>query len=192
MSTEIESLLEELVCGDDARADFAAIKLAEFGESVEPSIRQKLESKDADTRWWAIRTFAQMKKPPMELVLQGLTDSSTEVQQCAILAICHHPDVIAIPMLLKLISGQESTMCHLTASALIAIGKESIPGLLTLLPDLSDVSRIEAVRAIAYIEDPRAIPVLKAGMDEDSVIINYWAEEGLDRLGLGMVYLNPE
>jgi HEAT repeat protein len=75
---------------------------------------------------------------------------------------------------------------------LIAIGKDAIPGLLDLLPNLKDVSRTEAYRAIACIEDQRSIPALMAAMDEDSLAINYWAEEGLKRLGLDMVYLEPD
>jgi len=192
MSLGIETLLEELVCGDDSRAEFAAIQLAEYGESVEPAVRRTLESEEPDTRWWAVRTLAQMNQPPSELLLRSLTDTSAEVQQCAILAICHHPVESAVPELLNIIAKTESLTCHLAASALISIGNGSIPELLTVFPNLTDIARIEAMRAIACIEDPRAIPVLMAGLDEDSIMINHWAEEGLERLGLGMVYLKPE
>ena len=65
-------------------------------------------------------------------------------------------------------------------------------GLLELLPELKDVGRIEAYRAIACIADQSAIPALMSAFEEDSLAINYWAEEGLNRLGLDMVYLKPE
>ena len=33
--------------------------------------------------------------------------------------------------------------------------------------------------------------MLKA-TEEDSAMVNYWAKEGLERLGLNMVYIKPE
>jgi len=31
-----------------------------------------------------------------------------------------------------------------------------------------------------------------AALEEDSISMQFWAEEGLERLGLGMVYLKPD
>ena len=192
MNDEIESLLGDLSSGDDPRAELAADRLSAIGNEITPALINKLESKDPDNRWWAIRTLAQMDTPPMDLLISSLEDVSQEVQQCATLAICHHPDNRAIPVLLKLLIDSETVSCNLAATALIAIGKESIPELLELLPNLKELSRIEAIRAFACIEDHRAIPVLMTALDENSVVIYYWAEEGLNRLGLGMVYFQPE
>jgi len=48
------------------------------------------------------------------------------------------------------------------------------------------------MRALAEITDHRAIPALMAALDDESVMVQHWAEEGLERLGLDMVYLKPE
>jgi HEAT repeat protein len=192
MKDGIKFLLEELASGDDQRAEIASVKLAALGSEVIPTLKHKLESNDIDNRWWAVRTLAQMDSPPIELFLKALEDHSHEVRQCASLAICHNPDPRAIPLLLRFLTDPDTVTNNLAATALIAIGKESIPSLLEFYQDLTSVPRIEAARAIACIEDHRAIPLLMSALDEDSLAINYWAEEGLNRLGLGMVYLKPE
>jgi HEAT repeat protein len=51
--------------------------------------------------------------------------------------------------------------------------------------------RIEAVRALSNINDPQAIPPLLAALNDTSRIVEYWAEHGLERLGVGMVFFNP-
>ena len=51
--------------------------------------------------------------------------------------------------------------------------------------------RIEAARALAFIGDSRAIPYLFQLLNEDSMILDYWANEGLDRMGVGMIYVQP-
>jgi HEAT repeat protein len=52
-------------------------------------------------------------------------------------------------------------------------------------------ARIHALRALAEIRDQRAIPVMMQVMGEDSALLQHWAKEGLDRLGLDMVYIKP-
>jgi HEAT repeat protein len=58
--------------------------------------------------------------------------------------------------------------------------------------DAPQRARINALRALAEIVDYSTIPTLMAALEEDSVMMQHWAEEGLERLGLNMVYLKPE
>ena len=55
----------------------------------------------------------------------------------------------------------------------------------------SQSARILALRALAELRDHRAIPVMMQVMEEDSVLLQHWAKEGLERLGLDMVYIKP-
>lgn len=192
MTVEFSSLLIELTSGDDQRAEQAVTALALHGSEALPIIHQMLSSDNSDTRWWAVRCLAQMENPPLNLLIQSLDDVYQEVRQCAALAISHHPDISAINKILGLLSEPESVTTNLAATALVAIGKDAIPGLLDHLPSLNGIGRIEAFRAIACIADQRAIPILISALDEDSLTINYWAEEGLNRLGLDMVYMKPD
>jgi HEAT repeat protein len=192
MVNNAEILLAELICGDDIRAEQAVAGLVALGMEVLPALEKMLKSPEEDKRWWAVRCLAQTENPPISLLIDALDDLSPEVRQCAALAISHHPDVGALPKLLDLLRGPDSVTSNLAASALIAIGKIAIPGLLDVLPTLEEVGRIEAYRAIACIGDHRAVPLLMKAFEEDSLAINYWAEEGLNRLGMEMVYLKPE
>jgi len=192
MKAEVKLLLTELNSGDDHRAEQAVVGLTGYGLEALPALQEMLTSIEDDTRWWAVRCLAQLENPPISLLVGSLGDASQEERQCAALAINHHPDISAIPYLLLLMTEPDSVTSNLAATALIAIGKNAIPGLLDFLPNLIDVGRIEAYRAIACIADQSAIPVLMSAFEEDSLAINYWAEEGLNRLGLDMVYLKPE
>jgi len=192
MKTEVKLLLIELNSGDDHRAEQAVVGLTVHGLEALPGLQEMLTSSEEDTRWWAVRCLAQLENPPLSLLVGSLGDASQEVRQCAALAISHHPDNSAIPGLLGLMTEPDSVTTNLAATALISIGKKAIPDLLDILPNLRDVGRIEAYRAIACIADQRATPVLMSAFEEDSLAINYWAEEGLNRLGLDMLYLKPE
>jgi len=55
----------------------------------------------------------------------------------------------------------------------------------------SQSARIHALRALAEIRDHRAIPLLMQVIQEDSALLQHWAKEGLERLGLDMVYIKP-
>jgi HEAT repeat protein len=91
-------------------------------------------------------------------------------------------------------------------NALVKIGKSAVPSLIDVVkgsPDGSSLvhrvegtapqsARIHALRALAELRDHRAIPVMMKVMEEDSALLQHWAKEGLDRLGLDMVYIKPE
>ncbi|MBM3122987.1 MAG: HEAT repeat domain-containing protein, partial [Chloroflexi bacterium] len=57
--------------------------------------------------------------------------------------------------------------------------------------DPAPAVRMGAVRALAMNEDPGAIPALYAALEDPSSMVEYWAGEGLERRGLGMVYFQP-
>jgi len=67
-----------------------------------------------------------------------------------------------------------------------------VPGLLEAMQGGDQRVRVEAVRAFAKIGDPRAIPALFEALDEGSALIEYWANEGLEKMGVGMVFYKPE
>ncbi len=126
-----------------------------------------------------------------DLIIAALEDEDVSVRQCAALAITQHGDARAVPGLVRLLSDPDSLLARLAANALVAIGTPAVPPLLELLRDGKPLARFEAVRALALIGDPRAIPALMAVLEEDSTLMEYWADEGLRRMGVGMVYFAP-
>ena len=49
-------------------------------------------------------------------------------------------------------------------------------------------ARLEPAPALALIGDPSAIPALFAALDEGSALLEHWASQGLERMGVGMKF----
>jgi HEAT repeat protein len=121
-----------------------------------------------------------------------LNDPAPEVRQCAALGLAVKPDETAIQPLVQALSDADSITSHLAMNALIKAGKDAAPALIESVKKKDPQSaRILALRALAEIRDHRAIPVMMQVMEEDSVLLQHWAQEGLERLGLAMVYIKP-
>ena len=75
--------------------------------------------------------------------------------------------------------------------ALVKTGGAAVPSLIEAVKSGAQPQRIHALRAPAEIRDHRAIPVMMQVMQEDSALLQHWAQEGLERLGLDIVYIKP-
>jgi HEAT repeat protein len=189
---DIQAQIQALTSGDDQRAEAAVKALAHAGKQALPAIQKLLASPNADTRWWAAWAMASIEHPQVPgLLRELLKDPDLSVRQCAALALRAQPTLEAIPDLIGLLQEQDSVLVRLAGAALTAIGKQAVPALLELVQEGNQKARLEAVRTLAMIGDERAISTLFDVSQEDSAIIEYWANEGLDRLGIGMVFFNP-
>ncbi len=188
---ELATLLVDLTSGDDIRAEAAATRLPAFPAA---SLNPLLDSPDVDVRWWALRALAgfQSTADVVHRLASALDDESDEIKQCAALGLCHHPHPESVSPLMRALSSPDSMTAKLACNALIAIGPEAVSSLVEALRNASPSGRLEAARALAEIGDPRAIPALMEVMQADSAISTYWAKHGLDKLGLGMVYIKPQ
>ena len=72
-----------------------------------------------------------------------------------------------------------------------ALGEEAISPLTKALRDENPAVRIEAARSLAAIDDPAVIAPLFSALDDRSALVAHWAELGLERLGVGMVFYQP-
>ncbi len=189
---EIEQLVKELVSGDDARAEVASRLLAELGSVTVPHLEALLNHAEPEHRWWATRTLSQIADPCVpELLLKAFHDPEPPVRHCAALAMRFQPDPRFIPHLLSVLADPDRLLAHLAADALTAIGKDAVPGLIETIQKGSHTARLESVRALSKIGDPRAIPTLFGILDGDSALLEHWADQGLDNLGLGTVFFKP-
>jgi hypothetical protein len=190
--TSLDDLTADLISEDEARAENAACELSKLGESILPSMEALLLSSIVDQRWWAIRTLAQMPEPPVSWLIKALDDHSNEVREAAALALITHPSETAVPSLVRELMDGDEMLGTLAMNALTAIGKPSIPMLLDAFQNASPRARIQIMRTLAEIRDYRAISLMLKATEDDSAMLNYWAQEGLERLGLNMVYITPE
>jgi HEAT repeat protein len=178
--------------GDEQRAESAAKRLSAGGADRLDIIAALLNHPDPDVRWWAVRVTADTKLTGSGALLAvRLMDPVVEVQQCAALALRLCPDAGAIPALLKLLHHTDPLLARLAADALIAAGKSAKPGLLDTLHTGNLLARQQAVRCLAKIGDPSAIPALFEALDDPSALISYYADDGLERMGVGMAFFKP-
>lgn len=191
---DFEKLLENLFSGDDTLAEPSAIRMAEHGEKAISFLIPSLESPNPDERWWTIRALAEFKNVDLaDHFIDGLEDEDLAVQQCAALALRNHPDPYAIPELIALLKEQDPLLVRLAADALAAIGEPATKPLLQVVTHSKiKRARLNAVRALAIIGDKASIAVLFRLMDEDSALLEYWASEGLDKMGIGMRFFSPK
>jgi HEAT repeat protein len=190
----IQHLMEDLQSGDEARAERAVTALIGMGQDAIPALMDLSRSPDVDSRWWAIRTLAGSPLCQTEWLIPFLSnDPAPEIRQCAALGLAFRPDDSAIRPLVRALSDADSMTGNLAMNALVKIGKDAVPALIECLKEKGSQqsARILALRALAELRDHRAIPVMMQVMEEDSVLLEHWAKEGLERLGLDMVYIKP-
>ena len=190
--SDLQALLRDLTSGDEPRAEYAVPALIDLAEDAIPALLDLTHSTDVDARWWALRTLAQSPLAGTEWLIPFLDDSAPEIRQCAALGLAQKPDESAIPQLVHALSDEDTLVGNLAVKALVNIGKPAVPLLNEKVKSGQQSARILALRALVEIRDPRAIPVMMQVMGENSALLQHWAKEGLERLGLDMVYMKPE
>jgi len=187
----LDDLLADLTSGDDTRAELAIPSLVALGADSIPALVDLTHSTHVDHRWWAVRALAQTPQAPTENLLPLLNDPAPEVRAATALALSGHPDENSIPALINSLADADSLTAGLAGNALSAIGSPAVPALLEVMKEAPVGVRIIALRALGEIRDHRAIPAMMKALEGESAILQYWANEGLERLGLNMVYVKP-
>jgi len=189
--SSLQDLLRDLISGNETRAERAVPALIELGKEAIAALRDLTQSSEADHRWWSLRVLAQSPHAQAEWLIPFLSDPAREVRQCAALGLAIKPGENAVRPLVQALSDEDSMVSSLAVNALVKIGGAAVPSLIEIVRHAPQSARIHALRALAEIRDHRAIPVMMKVMEEDSVLLQHWAKEGLDRLGLDMVYIKP-
>lgn len=195
----LENLLAELVSGDDERAEKSISPIVELEADAIPVLLDLTRATEVDSRWWAVRALAASPHTRTEDLIPLLNDSAPEVRAAAALAICNHPHENAIDALIKALGDEDTLTASLAGNALVKIGSPSVPSLIEVTkasvePGRNEASigvQILALRALAEIRDHRAIPIMMKLIQQESSLLQYWAQAGLEKLGLDMVYIKP-
>jgi HEAT repeat protein len=188
----MEELIADLVGPDESAAEAAVSLLAQEGQAAKSALIGLLESPDPDRRWWAVRALAAMQDPETLCFRRALGDAEPEVRAAAALALAHHSDQDAIGALVTALDDRDNLVAVLAVNALTSIGGAAVPALLDAFEPATPGGRINILRALSELRDPRAIPLLMKSLGEGSTALHYWAQTGLERLGLDMVYLSPD
>lgn len=187
----LQDLLAELISGDESRAEAAVPFLLSMDAEAIPALLDLTRSPEVDTRWWALRVLASSPDCQSRWLVPFLNDPAPEVRQCAALGLAVKPEESATQPLVGALNDDDSMVGSLAANALARIGGAAVPSLIEAVKQGPQSQRIHALRALAEIRDHRAIPIMMQVMQEDSALLQHWAQEGLERLGLDMVYIKP-
>jgi HEAT repeat protein len=187
----LQDLLNELISGDDDRAEKVIPLITAWGIAALPALLELTHSRSEDQRWWAVHALAASPHTRTEDLLPLLSDSAPQVRAATALAISLHPDPLAVSALIKTLADEDPMTAGLAGNALVKIGGPAVGSLLEIKDDAPLNIRILVLRTLAEIRDHRAIPLLMRSMNEESAVLQYWAQTGLERLGLDMVYIKP-
>jgi HEAT repeat protein len=192
-------LLEPLFSGDDQQAEAVVLSLVQAGENEKQAACFDLDNRlasanlDSDGRWWALRALAEIPcEQTLTCLVAYLKDADPGVRQCAAMGLRKNPDQRVIPDLIAMLDDSDGLCADLAADTLIEIGSPSVTALLEVMQGCTTASRLRAVRALALIKDPRAVPALFTALDEDSAVMEFWANEGLEQMRVGMKFFKPD
>jgi len=192
----LKRYLAALISADVSQAEWAVAGLGSLPAESLPeamaSLKLLLADPDPDRRWWAVRAWSALPgETNRSSLIPALQDAQPEVRQCAAIAFRLHPEPTALTALLDILLDSDPLSQRLASDALAALGEDSVQPLLQILQTGPQTSRLFAIRALSQIGDQRSIPVLFEALDDDSMIIEYWANQGLERMGVGMTFFQP-
>jgi HEAT repeat protein len=181
-----QALIESLQHSDER----AEASLSQFldGPAVDVLLELTCHT-DPDLRWWAVRGLSSLDDEKASMaVASALEDPDPTVRQCAALALGGRPQQDAIPALVRALGDRDRLTARLASQALASIGPDALAALAEAATSPDAAVRIEAVRALATMNSQEAIPMLFRALEDSSSLVSYWAERGLERLGVGMVF----
>jgi HEAT repeat protein len=113
------------------------------------------------------------------------------VRACAVYALGTFGEraAAAVPALVQRLGDPSAYVGQLAADALARIGRVATSPLLDALKAGAPTVRGRAARALAQLADLASIPALIAALDDESPIVEYYADIALQKMGVGTVLL---
>ena len=132
---------------------------------------------------------AALAQVPTPELIDALAGADPEVRACAIYALGSRPE--SVLALSACLADPSQFIARTAADALQRIGQPAVPTLVEALKNNAAQVRGLAARALAHIKDTSAIPALFNALEDESAFVQYWADEALERMGVGQVYFKP-
>lgn len=185
----MKDALDLLATGSEDEKEAAAGRLMAHGEPALPGLEAVLAGGDADARWWAVRTLAEIPGPAAAQALVAvLEDPDEDLAVCAAMGLGERRDAspAALDALLALLRRPSAYLARHVGDALSKIGEPAVPGLILALEDPNPAVRVQAARALVRIESQQAIPALIQALDDLEPAVEHYAWEALQRMGVGV------
>jgi HEAT repeat protein len=184
--------MNALEAGDDVHTEAAASALTETGDEALPALRGILKDPDPHRRWWAPRALAALgTDAAIELIITTLDDPAPDVRACGVVALSTLKPQKAINPLVARLSDSSAYVGRLAADALSQFGQSAAEPLIDALEGGDTATRAGAARALRAIQPQEAIPALYKALDDPSTVVTHYAEEALERMGVGIILFRP-
>jgi HEAT repeat protein len=194
MSDSFTEFLGAIAAGEDTQTEQAALALARKSDEALPSLHELLRDADPERRWWAARAMAAVgTESARTQLIVALGDPDAYVRACAAHGLGEPGDGLeqAVPPLIKSLADISPLVSRVAADSLARIGSPAVPALIAALEAEGASVRAGAARALCIIQPEEAVPALCAALDDPSATVTYYAEEALERLGVGLVLFQP-
>jgi HEAT repeat protein len=191
----MDSDLGILASGTEAERESAAERLIACGRPAVPGLSSILASGDGDARWWAARTLAGIPgAEASKALVEALHDPDEDVRVCAVMGLGERREASAavVDALLALLRRSGGYAGRHVADALSKIGEPAVGGLIQALEDQMPAVRVQAARALVRTESRQSIPALIKALDDPEAVVEHYAWEALQRMGVGVtVFFRP-
>lgn len=192
MPDPLQTFVQAVEAGDDTRAEETAGVLKAVGDQALPALQTLLRDPDPHKRWWAPRALAALgTDAAVKLLIEALDDPDPDVRACAVVALSQLKPQEAILPLITHLSDPSAYVGRLTADAVSQFGHAAVEPLVDVLKTGNTAGRAGAARALCAIQPEEAIPALYRALDDASAIVSYYAEEALEKMGVGMFLFRP-
>ena len=192
MTPSTEDLIEAILSGDDARAEWALPTIVAYGDIAVPALARQMAGAHADARWWIARTLADIPtSQSVSLLTQMIDDCDSDVRACAAMALGELHAAEGADALIAHLADESAHVAEVCTVALSRIGVAAVSALVRALQDGDSPTRSRAAKALAPIESHEAIPALIHALDDGNAIVTHYAEDALMRMGVGTVLLKP-
>jgi HEAT repeat protein len=192
MNDHLQAFVDAVAAGDETQAEAYAVVLRQVGDEALPVLRDALATADPDRRWWAVRALAAVgTDAAIQLLIPALDDVDPDVRACAVVALSTLRPQEAVEPLVARLSDPSAYVGRLTADALAQFGQPAVQALVDALEAGDTAARAGAARALSAIQSEESIPALYQALEDRSAVVSYYAEEALERMGVGIVLFRP-
>lgn len=169
---------------EKAEAQLAALRTDP--EGLRALAKALLQDPDPDLRAWACRILVEAPDATGGLeLLDAIEDPDPEVRAAAAWALGARPwkeGYDSVILALRRHLEDSPWVAWVAAEALARYGEAALEVLMESLRHPHPQVRVLAARALARIASPQSIPALMTALEDPSLLVRHFAEEGLKRL----------
>jgi HEAT repeat protein len=188
MSEPLRRFYQAIAAGEDELTEQAVSTLA---ATDEPALLAQLGQRDREVRWWAIRALAHCgTTAAIPALLNALSDADPSLRAVAALTLGHlyqpeRPNAEqVVTHLATHLADDDGSVRQTAADALVHCGDTVVPVLATVLRGDHQGARTRAAYALSKLASMPAAITLYHCLNDSNYMVQTYAYETLDKMGL--------